>query len=477
MITFEQTPFAEVKLFCFDGVTDNRGFKIRNWSREDFLQHGIDFAPVESVIYEIPEAGTLYGIHFQLEPKPQQKLITLIAGAGIDYAIDLRPDSPTFKKWFSVELAATNHRQILIPRGFGHLFYSTEPDTKMLFQIDREFDTALSKTISYRDPEIALDICNRDFIVSPKDAAAPLLNSIQLNMDKTKNNACQILGMHHISMKCKDKVLFEKAVAFYKDILGFCEERRWAEGVMLQEDSARLEIFCNGEGIREQGAIRHFALETKNVDELAAKVKTAGYEVFIEPKNITIESEPQFHARMAFFYGPLGEQVELFNPELVAAPQDETPPTKSDPQIQVLRASEEWQRAGAYSVRIEGMNRQHHIPLRDEFDEHDCDGTKYIVLLDDGYPVATCRFYENDTRTVTLGRVVVLPEYRGLGLGKKVVTEAEAWAKELGYKKINIDSRVEAIQFYEKLGYLHATGNDEIIKSGSFECVQMYKEL
>ncbi len=156
---------------------------------------------------------------------------------------------------------------------------------------------------------------------------------------------------------------------------------------------------------------------------------------------------------------------------------------KTNKEITVLRAEEEWQRAGAYSVRIQGMNRQHHISLRDEFDEHDGDGTKYIVLLDDGYPVATCRFYENAsasgqaTPAVTLGRVVVLPQYRGLGLGKKVVTEAEVWAKELGYKQINIDSRIEAIQFYEKLGYLHATGNDEIIKSGSFECVQMYKEL
>lgn len=283
---------------------------------------------------------------------------------------------------------------------------------------------------------------------------------------------CQILGMHHVSMKCADKVLFEKAVAFYKDILGFSEERRWAEGVMLKAgNSARLEIFCNGEGIRELGAIRHFALETKNVDEFAAKVKAAGYQVFIEPKNITIESQPLFHARMAFFYGPLGEQVELFNPETASTPSN----------IQVLRASEEWQRAGAYSVRVEGMNRQHHIPLRDEFDEHDCDGTKYIVLLDDGYPVATCRFYENASpngqanHTVTLGRVVVLPQYRGLGLGKKVVTEAEVWAKELGYKQIDIDSRVEAIHFYEKLGYQHATCNDEIIKSGSFECVEMYK--
>ena len=114
MISFEQTPFAEVKLFHFDGVKVNRGFKIRTWSHEVFLKHEINFAPVESVIYEIPEVSTLYGIHFQFEPKPQQKLITLIAGAGVDYTIDLRPDSPTFKKWFSVELAATNHRQILI---------------------------------------------------------------------------------------------------------------------------------------------------------------------------------------------------------------------------------------------------------------------------------------------------------------------------------------------------------------------------
>ena len=131
-----------------------------------------------------------------------------------------------------------------------------------------------------------------------------------------------ITGLHHISMKCKDQTLFEKPVLFYKEILGFEEERCWAEGVMLRsggtesgESPARLEIFCNGDGIRELGAVRHFALQTKMVDELAAKVEAAGYEVFIKPKNIVIPSNPEFHARMSFFYGPLGEQVELFNPQ------------------------------------------------------------------------------------------------------------------------------------------------------------------
>ena len=140
-----------------------------------------------------------------------------------------------------------------------------------------------------------------------------------------------------------------------------------------------------------------------------------------------------------------------------------------------LRAEEEWQRAGAYSVRIQGMNRQHRISLRDEFDEHDVDGTRYIVALDDGYPVATCRFYETDDKSVILGRVVVLPEYRGKKIGSKVVGEAERWISELGFSRILIDSRVEAVSFYEKLGYNKIGG--ETAMNGVFECVKMIKEL
>ena len=142
---------------------------------------------------------------------------------------------------------------------------------------------------------------------------------------------------------------------------------------------------------------------------------------------------------------------------------------------EVIRAEEEWQRAGAYSVRIQGMNRQHHISLREEFDEHDTDGTRYIVLLDDGYPIATCRFYEISTKEVILGRVVVLPEYRGKSIGRKVVEESEKWIKELGYDEIIIDSRVEVVSFYEKLGYVSIDGS--LIKSGNFDCTRMHKIL
>lgn len=143
--------------------------------------------------------------------------------------------------------------------------------------------------------------------------------------------------------------------------------------------------------------------------------------------------------------------------------------------IEVMRAEQEWQRAGAYSVRIQGMNKQHKISLREEFDEHDCDGTRYIVLLDDGYPVATCRFYEINAETVTLGRVVVLPEYRGQKLGNRVISEAEKWIAELGYSEIEIESRTVAVDFYKKNGFRIV--DDTVIMSGFFECIRMNKKI
>ena len=144
-------------------------------------------------------------------------------------------------------------------------------------------------------------------------------------------------------------------------------------------------------------------------------------------------------------------------------------------QIEVMRAEEEWQRAGAYSVRIQGMNRQHHISLREEFDENDGEGTRYIVLLDGGYPVATRRFYPLDSASVMIGRVVVLPEYRGKGLGRRVILEAEEWIRELGFQRVTVDSRTVATEFYRKLGFEAVDGT--VIRSGVFDCVRMIRTV
>ena len=143
--------------------------------------------------------------------------------------------------------------------------------------------------------------------------------------------------------------------------------------------------------------------------------------------------------------------------------------------IQVIRAAETWQQAGAYYVRIQGMAKQHGITLRCEFDEHDTPDTKYIVLTDDDFPVATCRFYPLDEARVMLGRVVVLPEYRGKQFGSRVVSEAEAWIRALGFRTVEIESRTEAVGFYEKLGYRITDGG--IVRSGVFDCIRMTKLL
>ena len=121
-----------------------------------------------------------------------------------------------------------------------------------------------------------------------------------------------IKGIHHISMKCDKKEEFEKAKDFYLNVLGLGVKREWSEGIMIDAKNALIEIFSNGEGSREKGAVRHIAFLVDDVDALADRIKKAGYEVFIEPKDILIASIPAYPARMAFCKGPLGEEIELF---------------------------------------------------------------------------------------------------------------------------------------------------------------------
>ena len=144
-------------------------------------------------------------------------------------------------------------------------------------------------------------------------------------------------------------------------------------------------------------------------------------------------------------------------------------------EIKVMRATEVWQQAGAYYVRIQGMAKQHNITLDKEFDSRDRPDTKYIVLLDDFFPVATCRLIPLEGAVAEIGRVVVLPEYRGKGLGARVVEEAEKWLSELGFKEVIVESRVVAVGFYEKLGY--AVSDPAIIHGNTFDCVKMKKIL
>ena len=143
--------------------------------------------------------------------------------------------------------------------------------------------------------------------------------------------------------------------------------------------------------------------------------------------------------------------------------------------MEILRATTTAGQAGAYYVRIQAMARKHQIPLDVEFDEHDTPETKYIVIVDDYLPIATCRLYAIDDAEVMLGRIVVLPEYRHQGIGTKVVKEAEAWASELGFRTAVVESRDNKIPFYESMGYV-ADYSHKIIGE-TFTCFRMEKKL
>ena len=121
--------------------------------------------------------------------------------------------------------------------------------------------------------------------------------------------------------------------------------------------------------------------------------------------------------------------------------------------LKVIRAAETWQQAGAYYVRIQAMARKHHITLRQEFDGHDTPETRYIVVTDDDFPIATARMVLLDKRRVRIDRVVVLPEYRRQGIGTMVVSECEVWAEALGHSVAVVESREDENPFYEQLLY------------------------
>lgn len=121
-----------------------------------------------------------------------------------------------------------------------------------------------------------------------------------------------VTGLHHVSMKCGTPEDLERAVEFYRGVLGLAVKRQWPEGVMLDTGNGLIEIFSNGEGEHRKGAVRHFALAVDNVELAAQAVERAGYRVFLGPKDIVIDSVPPCPARIAFCTGPLGEEIELF---------------------------------------------------------------------------------------------------------------------------------------------------------------------
>lgn len=161
---------------------DHRGWFMENYSKIKLAEAGVDCNFVQDNQSFSAYKGTLRGLHFQLNPKAQAKIVRCIKGAILDVAVDIRRGSPLYKKWVAVELTAENKKQVFIPKGFAHGFLTLTDDVEVLYKADEYYAPECDRNILYNDPEIGVEWGSGEFILSDKDRKAPLLKDhIDLN--------------------------------------------------------------------------------------------------------------------------------------------------------------------------------------------------------------------------------------------------------------------------------------------------------
>ena len=125
--------------------------------------------------------GTLRGLHFQSGPFAQAKLVRVTKGSAYDVAVDLRPDSPSFKQWFAVELTEANYLQFFIPRGFAHAFIALEDNTIFQYKVDNYYSSVYDGGVAWNDKELGITWPELKLELSEKDKKLPKLNQLNLN--------------------------------------------------------------------------------------------------------------------------------------------------------------------------------------------------------------------------------------------------------------------------------------------------------
>lgn len=172
----EDVLIIELKVFG-----DNRGWFTETYSKEKFKEIGIDIEFVQDNHSFSAEKGVLRGLHFQLFPMAQTKLVRCTRGQIMDVAVDIRKGSPTYKKWVVVKLAEDNKKQLLIPKGFAHGFVALTDNVEVHYKVDEYYSPENDRGIRYDDPEINVDWGVEDPILSEKDLKAPLFAESDAN--------------------------------------------------------------------------------------------------------------------------------------------------------------------------------------------------------------------------------------------------------------------------------------------------------
>lgn len=174
---------SDVKIIEPDIHEDYRGYYFESYSERNLKTCGIETIFIQDNHLMSLKRGTIRGIHFQNNPKAQAKLLRCTKGIIYDVVVDLRKNSPTFKKWIAVVLSEANKKQIYIPRGFGHACLALVDNIEVQYKVDNFYEPTLDRAIRWDDPELNIDwgINIGEIIVSEKDKSAPFLKDSDVN--------------------------------------------------------------------------------------------------------------------------------------------------------------------------------------------------------------------------------------------------------------------------------------------------------
>ena len=171
---FQKTKLDGAYIIDMEPIRDNRGFFARAWCSEEFRAHDLITQFVQANLTLSLQRGTLRGLHYQIAPHQEVKLVRCPRGATYDVIVDLRSESPTYKQWLAVELTADNHRMVYIPAGFAHGYQILMDNTEVFYQVGQFYAPEYERGLRWNDPAIGIEWpINSPLILSEKDKHWP----------------------------------------------------------------------------------------------------------------------------------------------------------------------------------------------------------------------------------------------------------------------------------------------------------------
>jgi dTDP-4-dehydrorhamnose 3,5-epimerase len=172
-LIFKQTPIAGSYVIEIDPKHDERGFFARSWCATEFAEAGLVAELDQCSISSNADAGTLRGMHYQIAPDYETKVVSCRSGALFDVIIDLRSGSPTFRQWFGIELTAQNYRALYIPPGLAHGFLTLADHTDVFYQISGQYVPSSGRGVRWNDPAFGIAWPATPLRMAERDKAYP----------------------------------------------------------------------------------------------------------------------------------------------------------------------------------------------------------------------------------------------------------------------------------------------------------------